>query len=180
TCAAFLVVPRLNTKTSIAKKQLYAAICNSNIQGVEEAVKRDSSIVNERTGLFEQRKPLEIAAQEIESEQIQAEICSILLNAGADINDFGRNQGTILNWAVENDRLYLAEKLVEAGLQPDADLISELLKKKEGNCGTQYYFIPQILKEASDTEMAEAVSPALYAAIMGDDTELRKDRKSVV
>lgn len=174
TCAAFLVVPRLNTKTSIAKKQLYAAICNSNIQGVEEAVKRDSSIVNERTGLFEQRKPLEIAAQEIESEQIQAEICSILLNAGADINDFGRNQGTILNWAVENDRLYLAEKLVEAGLQPDADLISELLKKREGNCGTQYYFIPQILKEASDTETAEAVSPALYAAIMGDDTELQK------
>lgn len=174
TCAALLVVPRLNTKTSIAKKQLYAAICNSNLQGVTEAVKRDSSIVNERTGIFEQRKPLELAVQEIESEQIQAEICSILLNAGADINDFGRNQGTILNWAVENDRLYLAEKLVEAGLQPDADLISELLKKKEGNCGTQYCFIPQILKEASDTETAEAVSPALYAAIMGDDTELQK------
>lgn len=174
TCAALLVVPRLNTKTSIAKKQLYAAICNSNIQGVTEAVKRDSSIVNERTGLFEQRKPLELAVQEIESEQIQAEICSILLKAGADINDFGTKQGIILNWAVEDDRLYLAEKLVEAGAQPDADLISELLKKREGNCGTQYYFIPQILKEASDTEMAEAVSPALYAAIMGDDTELRK------
>lgn len=174
TCAALLVVPRLNTKTSIAKKQLYAAICNSNIQGVTEAVKRDSSIVNERTGLFEQRKPLELAVQEIESEQIQAEICSILLKAGADINDSGTKQGIILNWAVEDDRLYLAEKLVEAGVQPDADLISELLKKREGNCGTQYYFIPQILKEASDTEMAEAVSPALYAAIMGDDTELRK------
>lgn len=174
TCAALLVVPRLNTKTSIAKKQLYAAICNSNIQGVTEAVKRDSSIVNERTGLFEQRKPLELAVQEIESEQIQVEICSILLKAGADINDSGTKQETILNWAVENDRLYLAEKLAEAGARPDADLISELLKKREGNCGTQYYFIPQILKEASDTEMAEAVSPALYAAIMGDDTELRK------
>ena len=174
TCAAFLVVPRLNTKTSIAKKQLYAAICNSNIQGVEEAVRRDSSIVNERTGLFEQRKPLELAVQEIESEQIQAEICSILLKAGADINDSGTKQGTILNWAVENDKLYLAEKLVEAGAQPDADLISELLKRREGNCGTQYYFIHQILKEASDTGTAEAVSPALYAAIMGDDTELQK------
>ena len=174
TCAALFVVPRLNTKTSIAKKQLYAAICNSNLQGVTEAVKRDSSIVNERTGIFEQRKPLELAVQEIESEQIQVEICSILLKAGADINDSGTKQETILNWAVENDRLYLAEKLAEAGAQPDADLISELLKKREGNCGTQYYFIPQILKEASDTEMAEAVSPALYAAIMGDDTELRK------
>ena len=174
TCAALLVVPRLNTKTSIAKKQLYAAICNSNIQGVTEAVKRDSSIVNERTGIFEQRKPLELAVQEIESEQIQVEICSILLKAGADINDSGTKQETILNWAVENDRLYLAEKLAEAGARPDADLISELLKKREGNCGTQYCFIPQILKEASDTEMAEAVSPALYAAIMGDDTELRK------
>ncbi len=174
TCAALLVVPRLNTKTSIAKKQLYAAICNSNIQGVTEAVKRDSSIVNERTGIFEQRKPLELAVQEIESEQIQVEICSILLKAGADINDSGTKQETILNWAVENDRLYLAEKLAEAGARPDADLISELLKKREGNCGTQYYFIPQILKEASDTEIAEAVSPALYAAIMGDDTELRK------
>ena len=174
TCAAFLVVPRLNTKTSIAKKQLYAAICNSNIQGVTEAVKRDSSIVNERTGLFEQRKPLELAVQEIESEQIQAEICSILMEAGADINHSRTNQETILNWAAENDRLYLAEKLVEAGAWPDADLISELLKKKEGNCGTQYYFIPRILKEASDTEAADVVSPALYAAIMGDDTELRK------
>lgn len=137
-------------------------------------MKRDSSIVNERTGLFEQRKPLELAVQEIESEQIQAEICSILLKAGADINDSGTKQETILNWAAENDRLYLAEKLVEAGARPDADLISELLKKKEGNCGTQYYFIPRILKEASDTEAADVVSPALYAAIMGDDTELRK------
>ena len=65
------------------KKQLYRAICDPNIQGVKEAVKNNKSIVNKKMKVFGQAKPLELAVREIETEKVQVEICSELIEAGA-------------------------------------------------------------------------------------------------
>ena len=97
------------------KKQLYRAICDPNIQGVKEAVKDNKSIVNKRMKVFGQAKPLELAVREIESEKVQVEICSVLMEAGADINEMGLDGSTNLCWALDNERMHLAEKLIEEG-----------------------------------------------------------------
>ena len=70
------------------KKQLYRAIYDPNIQGVKEVVKNNKSIVNKKMKVFGQAKPLELAVREIETEKVQVEICSELIEAGADINKY--------------------------------------------------------------------------------------------
>ena len=97
------------------KKQLYRAICDPNIQGVKEAVKNNKSIVNKKMKVFGQAKPLELAVREIETEKVQVEICSELIEAGADINEMGLDGSTNLCWALDNERIHLAEKLIDEG-----------------------------------------------------------------
>lgn len=97
------------------KKQLYRAICDPNIQGVKEVVKNNKSIVNKKMKVFGQAKPLELAVREIETEKVQVEICSELIEAGADINEMGLDGSTNLCWALDNERIHLAEKLIDEG-----------------------------------------------------------------
>lgn len=177
-CAALMIAPRLHTKDSIVRKQLYTAICNSNIQGVKEAIVKDKSIVNERMGIFERRKPLELAVQEIESEQIQLEICSMLIDAGTDVNEAGADQDTILDWAFQNDRMYLAEKLMQAGAKPKKHFIFKQWKEMEDSYGTQYLFIPQILKRIPNVQTSDHISSALYAAMKGNNGKLQEQIQS--
>ena len=99
----------------MAKKQLYLSICSPNIQGVKEALARDSGIVNEKMRLFHRSRPLELAVREIESEKVQLEICSQLIKAGADVNHRGIDNNTDLCWALDNERFALAKKLIESG-----------------------------------------------------------------
>lgn len=200
------------------KKQLYYAISSPNIQGIKEAIKKDRSIVNEKMKTLGQAKPLELAVREIESEKIQLEICSVLIEAGADLNELGLDGNTNLCWAICNERIQLTEKLIEAGAnvnqeseegetplrstlsgmefrnfrtkkklmeklrkagaKPDAKLISYLLEEGNYHYGMKYYFIPKIMEWIPEERITDGVSPALYAAITGNDKELQKQLQS--
>lgn len=100
---------------NIAKKQLYNAILSPNIQGVKEALDIDSSIVNKKMKLTSKVMPLELAVREIESEEIQIKICKALINAGANVNQTGKDNNTNLCWAIENERYQLAKILIDYG-----------------------------------------------------------------
>lgn len=167
-----------NKKGRKEKKQLYYAIFSPNIQGVKEAIKKDKSIVNEKMKTLGQAKPLELAVREIESEKIQLEICSVLIEAGADLNELGLDSNTNLCWAICNERIQLTEKLIEAGAKPDAKLISYLLEEGNYHYGMKYYFIPKIMEWIPEERNTDGVSPALYAAITGNDKELQKQLQS--
>ena len=52
----------------ISKKQLYASICNLNMQGVKEALKNHAELAKETIKTSSKTKPLELAVREIESE----------------------------------------------------------------------------------------------------------------
>ena len=51
----------------ISKKQLYASICNPNMQGVKEALKNHAELAKETIKTSSKTKPLELAVREIES-----------------------------------------------------------------------------------------------------------------
>ena len=103
----------------ISKKQLYASICNPNMQGVKEALKNHAELAKETIKISSKTKPLELAVREIESEKIQLQICSQLIKSGADVNEKGIDGDTNLCWAIVNDRFDLAKKLLDAGADPN-------------------------------------------------------------
>ena len=103
----------------ISKKQLYASICNPNMQGVKEALKNHAELAKETIKTSSKTKPLELAVREIESEKIQLQICSQLIKSGADVNEKGIDGDTNLCWAIGNDRFDLANQLLDAGADPN-------------------------------------------------------------
>ena len=103
----------------ISKKQLYASICNPNMQGVKEALKNHAEFAKETIKTSSKTKPLELAVREIESEKIQLQICSQLIKSGADVNEKGIDGDTNLCWAIDNDRFDLANQLLDAGADPN-------------------------------------------------------------
>ena len=103
----------------ISKKQLYASICNPNMQGVKEALKNHAELAKETIKTSSKTKPLELAVREIESEKIQLQICSQLIKSGADVNEKGIDGDTNLCWAIVNDRFDLANQLLDAGADPN-------------------------------------------------------------
>ncbi len=103
----------------ISKKQLYASICNPNMQGVKEALKNHAELAKETIKTSSKTKPLELAVREIESEKIQLQICSQLIKSGADVNEKGIDGDTNLCWAIDNDRFDLANQLLDAGADPN-------------------------------------------------------------
>lgn len=103
-----------NKQTDTAKEQLYASICRPNIQGVKEALSNDKKIANKNIKRHRKLKPLDLSLREIENERIQLQICSMLIKAGADVNEIGEDKLSHLCWAIENDRYKIAEELIKA------------------------------------------------------------------
>ncbi|MFQ7842632.1 MAG: ankyrin repeat domain-containing protein, partial [Thomasclavelia spiroformis] len=103
-----------NKQTDTAKEQLYASICRPNIQGVKEALTNDKKISNKNIKRHRKLKPLDLSLREIENERIQLQICSMLIKAGADVNEIGEDKLSHLCWAIENDRYKIAEELIKA------------------------------------------------------------------
>lgn len=170
----------------ISKKQLYASICNPNMQGVKEALKNHAELAKETIKTSSKTKPLELAVREIESEKIQLQICSQLIKSGADVNEKGIDGDTNLCWAIDNDRFDLANQLLDAGADPNqkgdeitalkgtVSRISFLLNDDNSNWGMQYYFTPQILKKLEKYDGKQNISQGLRAAMNGDDHKLQK------
>lgn len=101
-------------QTDMAKKQLYASICRPNIQGIKETLKNDKTLSNENIKRHRKLKPLDLSLREIESESIQLQVCSMLIKAGANVNEIGRDKRSHLCWAIENERYEVAEELIKA------------------------------------------------------------------
>ena len=137
----------------ISKKQLYASICNPNMQGVKEALKNHAELAKETIKTSSKTKPLELAVREIESEKVQLQICSQLIKSGADVNEKGDEitalKGTVSRIPFENynEKMDMLNRLLESGAKPDSDIVSFLLNNDNSNWGMQYYFTLQILKK---------------------------------
>lgn len=115
-----------NKQTNMAEEQLYESICRPNIQGVKEALSNDKKIANKNIKRHRKLKPLDLSLREIENERIQLQICSMLIKAGADVNEIGEDKLSHLCWAIENNRYEIAEELIKA----EADVNQ---KSDEGN-----------------------------------------------
>ena len=164
----------------ISKKQLYASICNPNMQGVKEALKNHAELAKETIKTSSKTKPLELAVREIESEKVQLQICSQLIKSGADVNEKGDEitalKGTVSRISFENynEKMDMLNRLLESGAKPDSDIISFLLNDDNSNWGMQYYFTPQILKKLEKYDGKQNISQGLRAAMNGDDHKLQK------
>ena len=164
----------------ISKKQLYASICNPNMQGVKEALKNHAELAKETIKTSSKTKPLELAVREIESEKVQLQICSQLIKSGADVNEKGDEitalKGTVSRIPFENynEKMDMLNRLLESGAKPDSDIISFLLNDNNSNWGMQYYFTPQILKKLEKYDGKQNISQGLRAAMNGDDHKLQK------
>ncbi len=164
----------------ISKKQLYASICNPNMQGVKEALKNHAELAKETIKTSSKTKPLELAVREIESEKIQLQICSQLIKSGADVNEKGDEitalKGTVSRIPFENynEKMDMLNRLLESGAKPDSDIVSFLLNNDNSNWGMQYYFTPQILKKLEKYDGKQNISKGLRAAMNGDDHKLQK------
>ena len=164
----------------ISKKQLYASICNPNMQGVKEALKNHAELAKETIKTSSKTKPLELAVREIESEKVQLQICSQLIKSGADVNEKGDEitalKGTVSRIPFENynEKMDMLNRLLESGAKPDSDIVSFLLNNDNSNWGMQYYFTPQILKKLEKYDGKQNISQGLRAAMNGDDHKLQK------
>ena len=113
----------------ISKKQLYASICNPNMQGVKEALKNHAELAKETIKTSSKTKPLELAVREIESEKVQLQICSQLIKSGADVNEKGDEitalKGTVSRIPFENynEKMDMLNRLLESGAKPDSDIV---------------------------------------------------------
>ena len=108
------------------------------------------------------------------------ELAYKLIESGADVNKKS-SESTPLRTTIERlsivnykEKMKLLNKLLESGAKPDSDILTYYIKEVDNNYGTKYYFVPKIVEKLSKTANMKNVSPALQAAIKGDNKKLQR------